>query len=287
MLIRKFDIPNILWSPQEEALMTDLVHKTLIHAHDKNITQALSLATRELGFSSFVFGLVANDVRPGHESRAYVLTDQSEDWVHIYEQQALLEHDPRIELASEPGYVFWQGSQFQKNPRYAPFISKAEAHGIRSGLVVGLCSRDPPCYAMLAMNSCRPTLDDWSPETRMMAASQASLLGRIISRSVRQYLYSKKQVFPAPTMALNNREKELLILVAAGKTSKEIAELLNIAKITVDIHIGKIMTKMGVLNRNQAVVKAIANGLIQMPDVSEAEHKSAAIQDIRSRPKKK
>ena len=79
---------------------------------------------------------------------------------------------------------------------------------------------------------------------------------------------------------LNLREREILTRAAAGQTSKQIAAELGIAKITVDIHVGTILTKLGALNRNQAIAKAIAHNLIQLPD-DDAEHKSAKIQATR------
>jgi DNA-binding NarL/FixJ family response regulator len=64
-------------------------------------------------------------------------------------------------------------------------------------------------------------------------------------------------------MKLSLREHEILTLAAGGKSSKAIAATLGIAKITVDIHVGATLSKMGALNRNQAIVNAITNKLIE------------------------
>ena len=82
-------------------------------------------------------------------------------------------------------------------------------------------------------------------------------------------------------MKLNPREREVLTFAAAGRTSKEIAGTLGIAKITVDMMVAGILNKMGALNRNQAIAKAIANKLINMPDDVHAEYKSAKLQATR------
>ena len=82
-------------------------------------------------------------------------------------------------------------------------------------------------------------------------------------------------------MKLNHREREILTLAAGGKTSKEIAIEFGIAKITVDTLVGTILSKMGALNRNQAIAKAIGNKLIQLPDDVDAEYKSAKVQATR------
>ena len=47
------------------------------------------------------------------------------------------------------------------------------------------------------------------------------------------------------------------------------------------MYMGVIVSKMGALNRNQAIAKAITNKLIQLPDDVNAEYKSAKIQATR------
>ena len=124
-------------------------------------------------------------------------------------------------------------------------------------------------------------LISWSAEQRLLIAGQALVLGKVLSRSVRKFLYEEELLFPRPPMKLNLREREILTRAAAGQTSKEIAAELGIAKITVDIHVGTILTKLGALNRNQAIAKAIVHDLIQLPDDVNAEHMSAKRQATR------
>lgn len=52
---------------------------------------------------------------------------------------------------------------------------------------------------------------------------------------------------------LTEREMECMNLVSKGNTSKEIANILSIAKRTVDFHIENAVKKMGAANRSQAV----------------------------------
>jgi DNA-binding response OmpR family regulator len=66
-----------------------------------------------------------------------------------------------------------------------------------------------------------------------------------------------------PTVELNSREIETLTWSARGKTSDEIAKILEVTKRTVDFHIDSARLKLGVANRTQAVVAAVAGGLIE------------------------
>jgi hypothetical protein len=105
--------------------------------------------------------------------RMTAITDQVDTWVSRYDERAFLEFDPRVELASEPGYAFWEGRQFDKNPRYKMFLRESGENGVQSGLVIGLCTRDPPSYAMLSFNRASPTLQRWTAEQRLLIAGQA------------------------------------------------------------------------------------------------------------------
>ena len=66
----------------------------------------------------------------------------------------------------------------------------------------------------------------------------------------------------AREVQLNDREVETLTWVARGKTSDEIAEILNLAKRTVDFHVDNAHNKLGVTTRTQAAVKAVTSRLI-------------------------
>ena len=84
-------------------------------------------------------------------------------------------------------------------------------------------------------------------------------------------------------MKPSGRERDILTLAAAGRTSKEIAAMVGVAKITVDMHVGAILSKMGALNRNQAIAKAITNKLIDVDDDGHAEYMSAKLNATRKK----
>ena len=65
------------------------------------------------------------------------------------------------------------------------------------------------------------------------------------------------------TIDLNEREVEVLTWAARGKTSAEIAKILDVAKRTVDFHIENARGKLGAATRTEAVLKAATGRLIE------------------------
>jgi len=80
-----------------------------------------------------------------------------------------------------------------------------------------------------------------------------------LPQEVRALLHERNSRIP-----LSPRELEVLQQLANGGSNKEIASALGIAEVTVKIHIGRLLSKLQVQDRSQALVEALRHGLIHL-----------------------
>lgn len=70
-----------------------------------------------------------------------------------------------------------------------------------------------------------------------------------------------------PGSDLTEREQEILLELAHGRTNKEIAAKLVIGEETVKTHVGNILSKLHLRHRHQTIVYALKNGLVNLDDI--------------------
>jgi DNA-binding NarL/FixJ family response regulator len=74
---------------------------------------------------------------------------------------------------------------------------------------------------------------------------------------------ARRRMLPTQ-VSLNERETEVLTWAARGKTSAEIAQIVDLAKRTVDFHADNARMKLNAATRMHAAVKAASCGLIEL-----------------------
>lgn len=89
---------------------------------------------------------------------------------------------------------------------------------------------------------------------------QSILEPEVAGKMMKRMRQKTKQL---PHEELTNREMEILLLIAQGKTNQEIADELFIALKTVKVHVSNILAKLDVQDRTQAVIYAFKHSLVQ------------------------
>jgi len=111
-------------------------------------------------------------------------------------------------------------------------------------------------------------LKDATPEQlihaiRVVAGGEALLDPAITRNLIRRALPALTTPEAPPRFdALSDRETQVLRLIAQGMTNAEIAALLVVSEATVKTHVSRLLTKLDLRDRVQAVVAAYKHGLV-------------------------
>jgi DNA-binding NarL/FixJ family response regulator len=102
---------------------------------------------------------------------------------------------------------------------------------------------------------------------RTIAAGDAVLAPSATRRLIDQFAPllpdpGRQQDQDALLSQLTDRERDVFAELAAGRSNREIAAALHLSEGTVKIHVGRILAKLGLRDRVQAVVLAYESGLI-------------------------
>ena len=126
---------------------------------------------------------------------------------------------------------------------------------------------DEYVYAALRAGASGFLLKDVSPEqligaVHMISVGDALLAPAITRRLVERFARPTAQPVGGGLERLTAREREVLILLGRGLSNSEIAERLVLSEATARTHVGRILPKLGLRDRAQAVVFAYETGLI-------------------------
>ncbi|RME49820.1 MAG: DNA-binding response regulator [Caldilineae bacterium] len=139
--------------------------------------------------------------------------------------------------------------------------------------VVALTMQDREEYffAMLKAGALGYVLKECEPEELIAAIraahhGEAFLSPAVASALLREYLAPTGQPPPSRYDNLTLREKEVLHLVAEGKTTRQIAAILHLSAKTVEKHRASLMHKLNLHNLPDLIKYAIRKGLISLDD---------------------
>ena len=136
-------------------------------------------------------------------------------------------------------------------------------------LILTTFDLDEYVYDALRAGASGFLLKDRPPEelvhaVRVVASGDALLAPAVTRRLIEEFAH--RPSVPGPPRGLEElteREREVLVLMARGRSNAEIAADLFLAETTVKTHVGRVLHKLGLRDRAQAVVAAYESGLVQ------------------------
>jgi DNA-binding NarL/FixJ family response regulator len=157
-------------------------------------------------------------------------------------------------------------------------LTAAAAAGITVPRVIVLTTFDLDEYVLAAIRAGASgfLLKDALPEEMLAAirtvhagdaviapSSTRRLLEHLMTALPPAQLSGERSVAQAGVDRLTDREREVLVLIAHGRSNTEIGQDLFVAEATVKTHVGRILAKLGARDRVQAVVVAYDTGLVR------------------------
>jgi len=189
--------------------------------------------------------------------------------------RALFDSQPELELISatvpeigtrENVDLILLGSRGQQNLFDVMASLKAARPDLRI-IVTGTGADDETILKALAAGA-KGYVDEGTTAAEFFQAIQVVHQGsvwaprRVLSMFIERVTSSPGRIFPAGRVSFTDREKEVLELLVAGRSNKEIGAALGIEERTVKAHVAKLMRKVGVQNRIALSVHAITHSLV-------------------------
>ena len=225
---------------------------------------AVSAIVTTLGFETFVYAMQTGPSFH-RESLGYYYTTAPQEWAVLYDQQAYLEVDPRVLncWSSAIPFVWDQVSEKGKGARSDAFLRDAAKYGIASGVAFALHDARH-AHAIVGLSSAIEVIDDVCRAQIAKNIGEILLLGHYFHELFARAVIERGIAPLSQGAPLSSRQRECLTLAAHGQTTEDIAEKLQISERTVLFHFSDIRSKLGASNRQEAIAKAVAAGLIQV-----------------------
>jgi DNA-binding NarL/FixJ family response regulator len=94
----------------------------------------------------------------------------------------------------------------------------------------------------------------------------------LVNQALESMTEPQSRAKTAPSLTLSLRQREVLQLVAEGKSNKEIASAINVTVKTIEFHKARISKELGVRTTAELTKQAITLGLIAQPEVPQVPH---------------
>jgi DNA-binding NarL/FixJ family response regulator len=147
---------------------------------------------------------------------------------------------------------------------------RSDGHPVPKVIMLTTFDMDEYVYDALQAGASGFVLKDIPPEQlvdgiRTVMSGESLLSPAITRRIIETYLaHPPGNASPPGLDSLTPREQEILVQLGAGRSNAEIAEALVVSETTVKTHVARVLMKLGLRDRVQAVIFAYESGVVSI-----------------------
>ncbi|MGJ7491424.1 autoinducer binding domain-containing protein [Variovorax sp. ZT4R33] len=217
----------------------------------EDVGNVIGYGARELGFEHWAYGLRLP--LPFTRPRFMMVSNYQDQWVERYQEQGYISIDPTVLHGSRtPVPQVWSARTFAPAPQ---LWDEAQSFGLRIGWAQS-CFDGNGRIGMLSLVRSHEKLSErerrakdpfwrWLANVAHLELSNRLLLSR-----------------PDSEVSLTARQIEVLRWTADGKTSAQVAQILNVSEHTVHFHVKNAIARLGAGNKLAAAARATRLGLL-------------------------
>lgn len=234
----------------------DIIEEIQTSSNLSDIKRALVKIREHLSFSNISYVIKCPETFT--RSIELFVGDYPSEWVERYGKQGFVNIDP-VAIHCFNLQIPYHWMHLNKHPKgiVHQFFGEAAEFKLCDGISIGSPHFDG-----------KTNLISLASDKRMDKNSTQQRHAIIYLNALQPFIYERiRQLMEQPLQStvniqLTEREKTCLVWVAEGKTAHEIAVILSISEATVVFHLKNSMRKLNVINRSQAIAKAVLLGLI-------------------------
>lgn len=240
-------------NPSELNKLLDMIDALTRSQSMEQFKQVVHTFQDFIGCEQLIFGVPgessANDTAVNDLNISY-----PQEWVDLYQSKEFWRIDPIVRAAmKQNGPQHW-ADIYLRYPPGKNFLSLAHDFGLVDGCTCLTKGRIDPNWTIISMGG----------NFSKMTAIVDYVLDRLSPHFHFAICELRKAGGITKFKKLTKRELEVLKWLLHGKTSWEIAIILNVSEATINFHVANIKNKLNVLTRSQAVATAIHHRLIDL-----------------------
>ncbi len=237
------------------------IEETNLANSSKEVSTLFGNALRKLGYDRFCYSLITAHPSLGLDAGHGIVKNYPDEWMAHYEANHYEKKDPvplHCFATSQP--FTWEQlvQSCELKPEQRKIMNEAKEALLLDGIAIPICGPKGELAGVGMASSTGGIRPDINLLSKIRAlAYQFHLV----------YAELRKKECPGRdnitrTVRLTEREKEILLWAAEGKSDSIIAEILGVSHATIRFHMNNIFKKLDANERTLATVKAIRHGLI-------------------------